>query len=727
VQQEPVIQALVEVARRRGLLGREPGRRLARYATDRHVHSLSDLRSWLANADGINPDLARRLTTLLAPAELPAFGDYRALAHLADGGMGRVWLAAGPSGALVVVKTLKKSSSSDALVAKERIQRFEREARITRQLAHPNIVRCLNSGHQDDGTLYLVLEYVESGDLRDLVTHRQCLPEPLSLAIMYQVADALAEADRLKLVHRDLKPSNIFVTKDGNALLADFGIARSTEADRTELTMAGAIIGSPQYMSPEQILGRDVLDIRSDLYSLGAVLYFCLTGRLLFDGKVQDIMHLHCEVPPPDVRTAKPEVSEGTAMLINHCLAKRREDRPASPALLRTAIEDALKARGVTMSQAIEEETRREERQRADAPTQHGTIFGSDSGEATIVSDLSGMALDGGEHTLVADLSGRELPPLVVELTTHTHANNAKTASAIRTFTASMLASEVTPPAAEEKPAVKTRSGESGTGSGTDVVEDKPASQVLSENFVGDAAEAMGGDWISLLPEGEGDPTAVMLFARTKLILGKLKDPPVDICLRNYPVETHKDALQRISRQHLQLHYDRLQQQCVAEDLGGTNGTQLDGTPLAKGQPRELIGKNAHVVVAASAVSLWIRCRKARKGGQVVVLGGFPPAIDAACGIETDHLHDAVIISRPENRPEMAYAMVLRQVSIGGPGSDLALVGARSLAAVVIARYAGRWVWRTASSETWQPLRERQTLDCGGRLLIAQVGQYSQF
>jgi len=727
VNADVVIEALVETARRRGLLNRSPGKRLARYAKEHHVQSLADMRTWLAAADGINADLAKRLTGLLAPADLPSFGTYQALAHLADGGMGRVWLAADANSKLVVVKTLKKTSNNEGQAAKERLQRFEREARITRQLAHPNIVRCLDSGHQDDGTLYLILEYVDSGDLRDLVLQRHCLPEALSLAIVYQVCDALAEANRLHLVHRDLKPSNIFVTSDGNALLADFGIARSTELDRTQLTMAGAILGSPQYMSPEQILGQEVLDIRSDFYSLGAVLYFCLTGQLLFDGKIQDIMHLHCEVPPPDVRTLKPKISERTAALINNCLAKRREERPATPEILRAAIENALQGMGVTRSQALEEETRREEMLRAQSPTQHGMILGGISGDATIVSDLSGSSqVDPGERTMISDLSGKDQGPLEIELTSHTH-TKTKTASAIRSFTASMLAAEVTPPSASDSAAALLKRNESASGSNTDLSEAKLAAKTRTEVFVGNSAEAMTADWISLIPAQEGDPTMVMLFARTKLVLGKLKDAPVDICLRNYPVDKYKDALQRISRQHVQLHYDRLQQHCIAEDLGGSNGTLLDGVPLAKGQPKELVGKNAHVLIVANAVSLWLRSRNARKGGKSIALSHLAPIENAPCGLETDHLHDAVIITRPENRPEMAYAMVLRQVSIGGPGSDMALVGARSLAAVMIARYAGQWVWRIASAEEWQPLRDLQELDCGGRILIAHPGSYSHF
>lgn len=262
----PIIDALAQIAQKRRLLDRDRSMRLADFAAKNGVATLADLRAWLnGKAGGLSADLCQRLLGLLAPADLPAFGDYQAFVHLADGGMGRVWLAAAMDGPLVVVKTLKSTTN---LV---RQRRFEREVEITRKLRHPNIVRCLDGGEASDGSDYLVLEYVDSGDLHELVKARWQLPESLTLAIVAQVADALQAAHALNVVHRDIKPSNIFVGHDGKSLLADFGIARA-EGTGTMLTMAGAIMGSPQFMSPEQSFGQTV-DIRSDIYAVGAVLF----------------------------------------------------------------------------------------------------------------------------------------------------------------------------------------------------------------------------------------------------------------------------------------------------------------------------------------------------------------------------------------------------------------------------------------------------------------------
>jgi serine/threonine protein kinase len=693
-----VVEAVVEAACKRRILDREPGRRLAHFALEHGATSLESLRAWLGGPGQISADLAKRLAGILAPQDMEPFGAYHAFAHLADGGMGRVWLGAKDKGPLIVIKTMKRVGSADARSDADRLKRFEREARITQSLAHPNVVRCLDSGAQPDGTLYLILEYVESGDLRDLVDARKSLPEPLSLGIIHQIVDALAVADMLHLIHRDIKPSNIFVAHDGKALLADFGIARSTSVERTSLTIAGALVGSPQYMSPEQVRNDRPLDIRSDLYSLGAVLYYCLAGRPPFDGNVQDVLHLHCHVAPPDVRALKPAVSAPTASLINRCLGKDPDFRPQTPTAMREMVEQALAGMGITLRQAFEEDSRR---------------------YPTVVSG-GHVRDDRGEQTIIADLSGKaDNTTLSIEIGT---LSDPATATAIRSLTATLLATD------RAKPAAEVRS-EPGTGSGTDVEDASPSGERAPslEALDGDPAMALTTDWVTLVPDSASDPTLVMLFARSRLVLGKLKDPPIDVCLRNYPVAQHKEVLNRISRQHVELSYDRLHQQCMADDLGGTNGTLLDGSPLIKGQPRALTGKNAHVLVAATAVSLWLRCRKTREADRRIAIAGLPPSPDASCGLEIDHAHDSVIITRPENRPELAYAMVLRRVSVGGPGSDLAIPGARSLATVIIGRYAGRWLWKTAASDAWKPLVEGQELDCGGRKLTARPGHHDQF
>lgn len=740
------IQALAAAGRKRRLLTGESARRFIDYARSGGSDRPATLRAWLEHADGLSPDLAKRLSALLPPDDLPVFGVYRACAHLADGGMGRVWLAAGPGEELVVIKTIKTAGSNDPGVAMERRQRFERELRITQQLEHPTIVRSLDAGAAADGTLYIALEFIDTGDLRELVESRKRLTEPLALAVVHQIADALAEAHRLNLIHRDLKPSNVFVSTDGRAKLADFGLARSIEDARTKLTMAGALVGSPHYMSPEQIMAEGDLDGRSDLYALGAVLFYCLSGKTPFEGKVQDILRQHCQVPAPDVRTVVPQVSPRTAAIIEACLAKDPGQRPPHAADLTQRIEAALAELGVTVTEVIEEETHT-----ADLLVDHPDAPASPhADDATMVADLSGgtsapepttgtfgtVGTRGSIGTGSADLRAAILtsshqrktspvePGSRITVHEHTTARETRTGSiAMQRVTASLLAAEtqIVAPEAAADPVSR------GSGSGSsDQAPVDDATGARREAFMGDLTRAMSEDWLVLAATTPGDQTLLHLWARPRLVLGKLKDSPVDLCLRNYPVATHKESLQKISRQHLALAFDRLAQQVGLSDLGTANGSQLDGADLDATHPGVLRDRESHVLVAAGVVSLWLRVRHARTR-RAVHLAGQDPAGDAECGLEIDHAVDAVVITRPENRPELAYAQVLRRLTVGGPGSDLALVGARSLAAVEIGRYARRWVWRAAGSEAWQPLAAGDELDCGGRRLMARPGAYDAF
>lgn len=719
------VRALCDAAVHRHLLTTAAAERLRRYAREQAITDLAGLAAWLPTADSIRGDLATRLAALLVPPSATLCGTWRLLAHLTDGGMGRVYLAtpaARADGELVVVKRIKPQPG-DAQAKEERVRRFAREARITRTLVHPNIVRFLDSGVQEDGTVFLVLEYIASGDLKALLAGRPGLSEPLALAIVHQVVDALGAAHQLHLVHRDIKPSNIFVSSDGKALLADFGVACTTLREGTSLTLPGATVGSPHYMAPEQALGQEVT-IRSDLYAVGAVLFYALTGRPPFEGPVQDILHQHCHVPAPDVRALRAGVSARTAQVVATCLAKRPQDRPADPAALARQLEEALANLGVSLRQAMSTGAPSATAQE-DEPKPLTTMPGFDPGP--LAPRGAGRS---GEDTIIADLSGRE--DLAIEAGTSAGGTDAVVATAIRTLTASLLATQAPP---ERPPAPGTgrhvvQRGESGShpgsGSATPASSGSGTDRPQHARLEGDPASALAGDWLTLQPPHPGEPTQVLLFARPRLVLGKLRDQPVDLCLRNYPIQAHKDGLLRISRSHVQLTYDRVQGCLLAEDLGGANGTLLDGVPLPARSPRALTGTEAHVLVAASAVALWLRLRPRRRGGRILV-DGLPPEAQPSCGLECDLPHDAVLITRPENRPEAAYAMVLARLTIGGPGADLPLVGARSLSAVVIARAGGRWIWQPAGAEAWSPLAAGTVLDCGGLQLRAEPGSYEHF
>jgi serine/threonine protein kinase len=733
---EVIIDALVQVARKRRLLAAGPAQRLGDYAKQKNLANLDDLRRWLKAGDGLSAHLANQLLERIPSQEIRPYGPYIPLGHLADGGMGSVWLACSPKNELVVVKTMRKNlpPGMDQSHGTEFMRRFEREAKITMQLTHPNVVRCLDSGQAEDGTPFMVLEYVDSGDLKDLVERRGGLPEGLALAILYQAADGLAEAHRIRLVHRDIKPPNIFVNGQGQAKLADFGIARSTESTRTMLTMEGAIVGSPLYMSPEQIVTDPNLDIRSDIYALGAVLYYCLAGTAPFDGKLQEVLHKHCTASIPDIRKLRPVICESTSQIISTCMQKERGKRFKDPEDLRSAIANVLVKLGLTPKSAIEEDTRQ-----GDLSGRDGAAFTPSSDMPTVATNLSGNA---DQKTMVADLrgGGTSNDATITSDLLDAAPTIPMSTGDIMTIAANLLALD--DPSAVPHATMATRAMPTGGASGTDGVRTQTLATAvvgggpprystpkLPERVDGGIDLAIAGDWLSLLPTDASDPSGVVLFARPKLIMGKLREAPVDLCLRYYPVATHKDNLQRISRNHLVLRYDAVENRCVVDDQGSPNGTMLDGVSVKPGQSVALENDAENVLVVANIVVLRLRPVPRRADPQPALDGAPPASGSALCGIEHGHGFDAVIITRPENRPEMAYVQVLRQVTVGGPGAQLALAGARTRSACQIANYDGKWLWRPVGDPKtpWKALAPGTKLDCGGKVLVAQKGEYTHF
>ena len=744
-----IIEALVQVARKRRLLGQGPSQRLGEYAKQRGIANLDDLRRWLMSGDGLSAHLANQLIAFIPKPEQPMLGAYVPLAHLADGGMGTVWLACSPDNKLVVVKTLKQQAAVggdlvDNSNGTEFMRRFEREARITQQLTHPNIVRCLDAGQSADRTPFMVLEFVDSGDLKDLVERRGGLNEGLALAIIYQAADGLAEAHRIHLIHRDIKPPNIFVSADGRARLADFGIARSTESTRTMLTMEGAIVGSPLYMSPEQIVTDPNLDIRSDIYALGTVLYFCLAAAAPFDGRLQEVLHKHCTASVPDIRKLRPVISEGTAQIIFTCMQKECGKRYKDPTELRSAVANVLVKLGLTPGALIEEDTRQ-----GDLSGKGGQGFMPDS--PTIASDLNNASERSLQATIATDLrSDQSLhatiatnllgsEPLESELKSTPPGISA---DLVHTIAANFLAEEddsvpsnmpvTTRMTNEEKLAVEAAPSSSAQTLATAVTQNGlrfSAPKAPPETFEGDLSTAIADDWVTLLPNVAGDPAAILLFARPKLCLGRLREPPTDLCLRNYPVSLHKEACQRASRQHLNLLYDHIENRILLEDLNSPNGTMLDGITIKPGQTCKLELEADNILVVANVMSLWLRCIPRHQERQLELQGAPPSDATSPCGIDIKHGFDSLIITRPENRSEMAYAMVLRQLTVGGPGSQLLIAGARTRSACQIGLYDGRWIWRPVAVPVaaWRPLTNGAELDCGGKKLYAQPGVFQHF
>jgi serine/threonine-protein kinase len=254
-------------------------------------------------------------------------GRYRIVKFLGAGAMGEVYLAEDPQiDRRLAIKTVRLTGRPQEI--EERKRRLLREARAAGRLLHPNVVTLFDAG-EAEGLLYLAFEFVEGTDLAGrLEDEGERLSLRQVLRVVRQAADALDYAHSHEIVHRDIKPSNILLDRAGRVKLADFGIARMA-GQSTELTMAGSVMGSPQYLSPEQIRGEE-LDGRSDIFSLGVVLYELLSGKRPFEGDtittlVYQILH---KEPPPvsELRAVPPRLEE----LLRRMLAKDRGERPAA-------------------------------------------------------------------------------------------------------------------------------------------------------------------------------------------------------------------------------------------------------------------------------------------------------------------------------------------------------------------------------------------------------------
>ncbi|MBN1628934.1 MAG: serine/threonine protein kinase [Thermoleophilia bacterium] len=204
--------------------------------------------------------------------------------------------------------------------------RFDREGRALAQLSHPNLVTLIDRGSSDNED-YLVFEYVEGRSLKETI--REGLMGVGEIGrVAGQVAEGLAAAHLVGIVHRDVKPQNILIDRNGHAKVSDFGIA--TGPDWTRVTRAGSIIGSARYMSPEQIRSKPV-DARSDIYSLGIVMYEMLTGQPPFDGtNMPEIARMHLNATPPPIGDVRPNLPDGLERVVMRCLEKLPEDRFAS-------------------------------------------------------------------------------------------------------------------------------------------------------------------------------------------------------------------------------------------------------------------------------------------------------------------------------------------------------------------------------------------------------------
>jgi TolB-like protein/Tfp pilus assembly protein PilF/tRNA A-37 threonylcarbamoyl transferase component Bud32 len=246
---------------------------------------------------------------------------YEIIEELGEGGMGKVYrVEDNKIKEEVALKLLRPQIAVD----KKTIERFRNELKFARKIAHKNVLRMYHLG-EEEGTYYITMEYMPGEDLRSMIKMSKQLSTGTAINIAKQVCEGLSEAHRLEVVHRDLKPSNVMIDRDGNARIMDFGIARSLKA--RGLTGAGALIGTPEYMSPEQVEGKEA-DPRSDIYSLGVMLYEMIIGRMPFEGDTPlSIAMKHKTEAPPDPRDFNAQIPEGLSYVILKCLEKDKEKR----------------------------------------------------------------------------------------------------------------------------------------------------------------------------------------------------------------------------------------------------------------------------------------------------------------------------------------------------------------------------------------------------------------
>jgi len=277
-------------------------------------------------------------------------GRYRLESKLGSGGMSTVYLALDEVlDRPVAVKLLHREISEEA----DQLERFRREARAAARLSHPNLVGVIDAG-EDDGRPYIVFEYIQGRTLKRRLQEEGPLPVDEAVAYAIEIGRGLTAAHARKLVHRDVKPQNVLIDPDGRAKVTDFGIARSLEAKG--MTATGRVLGTTDYVSPEQAMGEDV-DERSDVYSLGVVLYEMLTGDVPFRAETQvGVAMKHVNEPMPDVQAKRPEVSAAVASVVDRATTKDPRDRYSTVAEMVRDLEQTLEVeaarRGGTSGEA---------------------------------------------------------------------------------------------------------------------------------------------------------------------------------------------------------------------------------------------------------------------------------------------------------------------------------------------------------------------------------------
>jgi serine/threonine protein kinase/putative intracellular protease/amidase len=265
------------------------------------------------------------------PAALLEHPRYEVIRELGRGGMGAVYLARHKvMNRLVALKLIRPDLTRNQKI----VERFMKEVHVSAQQSHPNIVTAFDA-QRDADSLFLVMEYVEGINLHDWIRKNGPLSIRQACHFALQIAQGLEHARRRALVHRDIKPKNLIVARNGRIKILDFGLATLHDTEKAnetrELTQTGVVMGSPDFISPEQASDAKKADSRSDIYSLGCTLYFMLSGRVPFEyNSVAEKIGAHLHVPPPDPRTVRPDIPDDLAQYTLQMMAKSVDQRPQS-------------------------------------------------------------------------------------------------------------------------------------------------------------------------------------------------------------------------------------------------------------------------------------------------------------------------------------------------------------------------------------------------------------
>ncbi|MBI3273286.1 MAG: protein kinase [Planctomycetes bacterium] len=407
------------------------------------------------------------------PVDIPG---YVLVSMLGQGGMGMVYKARQTSlDRMVAIKVLFPQHSKNP----EYVARLQQEARAVAKLHHPHIVAAIDFG-ETAGVHYFVMEFVEGKTLRAILKERGPLPEAEVLGIVTQVAQALAHAHKNRMVHRDVKPENILVSSDGQAKLADLGLAKSSDRGTDlALTSEGMVVGSPHYVSPEQAAGERDLDIRSDIWSLGATLYLAGSGEVPFPGDSPTVVLAKRMVSTcPSPREHAPGLSDGFCHVIERMMAKGPDDRYRDPKELIADLE-AIRAGKPPRTRRVEAGRSSVERPRS--PSRAGVPARPGSGK-------SGARVPASSSSTAATIVARAAAPKGATPEAAT-AGNAGTAGAARVAPAGRSPQAHASPPPRAAHATAGRHGAQGGGAAS-------ASSAAGRRVAGRAGPDKTGVWL---------------------------------------------------------------------------------------------------------------------------------------------------------------------------------------------------------------------------------------